>query len=243
MKRFEGRNVVVVGAGSGIGNRLCLDLKGEGAAVYALGRSAHPELAAAGVNCIVFDAAKPQSGEGSAPPDLPQAVHGLAYCPGTIRLAPFHRLEEKDFLEDFSVNVLGAVRAIRLCLPALVKAKGASIVVFSTVAVRIGMGFHASIAAAKGALEGLVRSLAAELALKNIRVNAVAPSLTDTPLAAALLNSDEKREKAAARHPLGRIGSPADIARGAAYLLSDDAGWVTGQVLAVDGGMSSVRLF
>lgn len=239
MQRFEGKNVVVVGAGSGVGHKLCVDLKAEGAEVYALGRTARAEFSAMGVNYVPYDATKPAA---DPPPFIPEAVHGLVYCPGTIRLAPFHRLKEADFMEDFNVNVLGAIRTIQLCLGPLGKANGASVVLFSTVAVRIGMSFHASIAAAKGALEGLTRSLAAELASKRIRFNAVAPSLTDTPLAAPLLNTEEKREKAASRHPLGRIGAPSDIASAAVYLLCDDSGWITGQVLAVDGGMSSVKL-
>jgi NAD(P)-dependent dehydrogenase (short-subunit alcohol dehydrogenase family) len=240
MGKFAGRNFVIVGTGSSVGRSLCVDLNAEGAEVYALGRTGHPELAAAGAIYLPYD---PTNASSDASPSLPAAVHGLVYCPGTIRLAPFHRLRDTDFLEDFNINLVGAVRAIRLCLGPLGKAGGSSVVLFSTVAVRIGMGFHASIAAAKGAIEGLARSLAAEFAMKRIRVNAVAPSLTDTPLAGPLLDTGEKREKAASRHPLGRIGAPEDVARAALYLLSDDAGWVTGQVLAVDGGMSSVKLF
>jgi NAD(P)-dependent dehydrogenase (short-subunit alcohol dehydrogenase family) len=167
----------------------------------------------------------------------------VAYCPGTIRLKPFQRLTREDFFEDLQVNLLGAVHIIKACLPNLKNsATGASIVLFSTVAVTTGMPFHASIASAKGAVEGLTRSLAAELAPR-IRVNAIAPSLTDTPLAASMLSSDEKRQAAAERHPIKRIGSPQDIARMAVFLLSDAANWVTGQVLHVDGGMSTLRVF
>jgi NAD(P)-dependent dehydrogenase (short-subunit alcohol dehydrogenase family) len=174
---------------------------------------------------------------------LPDVLHGLVYCPGTLRLKPIQRLTREDFLEDLQVNYLGAVRLIQACLPNLKKSPtGASILLFSTVAVTTGMPFHASIAGAKGAVEGLARSLAAELAPR-IRVNAIAPSLTDTPLAESLLSSEEKRHAAAERHPLKRVGSPKDIARLASFLLSDAASWVTGQVLHVDGGMGALRLF
>jgi NAD(P)-dependent dehydrogenase (short-subunit alcohol dehydrogenase family) len=174
---------------------------------------------------------------------LPEVLHGMVYCPGTIRLKPFARLTREEFLEDLQVNYLGAAHLIQACLPNLKKsASGASILLFSTVAVGIGMPFHASIAGAKGAVEGLTRSLAAELAPR-IRVNAIAPSLTDTPLASSLLASEEKRQAAAERHPLKRIGSPQDMARLAVFLLSDAAGWITGQVLHADGGMSALRLF
>jgi len=174
---------------------------------------------------------------------LPDGLHGVVYCPGTIRLKPIQRLTREDFLEDLQINFLGAVHVIQACLPNLKKSPtGASILLFSTVAVTTGMPFHASIAGAKGAVEGLTRSLAAELAPR-IRVNAIAPSLTDTPLAAGLLSSEEKRQAAAERHPMKRIGSAQDIARLALFLLSDDAGWITGQVFHADGGMSALRTF
>jgi NAD(P)-dependent dehydrogenase (short-subunit alcohol dehydrogenase family) len=175
--------------------------------------------------------------------DLPEELHGIAYCPGTIVLKPFQRLSVEDFMQDYRINLLGAVKVIQACLKQLKKSSsGASIVLFSTVAVQTGMAFHASVASAKGAVEGLTRSLAAEFAPR-IRVNAIAPSLTDTPLAQALLSSDAKRKASADRHPLRRIGSAEEMARLAAHLLSDDAAWMTGQILHLDGGMGALRVF
>ena len=153
-----------------------------------------------------------------------------------------HRLSEDDFLHDLQVNLLGANRVLQQALPALKNSPSASVVFFSTVAVQIGMPFHASIAAAKGAIEGLTRSLAAELAPK-IRVNCIAPSLTDTRLAAPLLGDEKRREAAAERHPLKKIGHPKQVAEQVAYLLSDAAQFTTGQILRPDGGLSSIRLF
>jgi NAD(P)-dependent dehydrogenase (short-subunit alcohol dehydrogenase family) len=174
---------------------------------------------------------------------LPPKLDGLVYCPGSIRLRPLARLTEEDFVADFQLNVLGAVKAIQACQKALRKADGGgSIVLFSTVAVQTGMAFHASVASAKGAVEGLTRSLAAELAPR-IRVNAVAPSMTDTPLAGDLLADDARRQAAADRHPLKRVGLPADIAAAVGFLLGDSSSWITGQVIAVDGGMGPIRLF
>ena len=174
--------------------------------------------------------------------EIPKVLDGFVYCPGTINLKPFHRLIEEDFLNDLQVNLLGATRALQLALPALKKSPSASVVLFSTIAVKCGMPFHASIAAAKGAVEGLTRSLAAEWAPK-IRVNAIAPSLTDTKLAASLLGDEKRREAAAERHPLKSIGQPEHVAEIVSYLLSDAAKFTTGQILRPDGGLSSVRLF
>ena len=173
---------------------------------------------------------------------LPEILDGLVYCPGSIRLQPFPKLRDEDYREDFELNLLGAVRATRAALPALKAAGEASIVLFSTVAVSTGMPMHASVAAAKGAVEGFARSLAAELA-PAVRVNVVAPSLTDTPLASGLLRSERQREAAGARHPLGRVGNPADIAAAVRFLLSRDSAWVTGQVIGVDGGLGTLRRF
>lgn len=173
-------------------------------------------------------------------PVAPEAVKGLVYAPGSINLKSFRGLKQEDFLEDLQVNYLGAVKVLQHYEKSL-KAGEGSVVLFSTVAVQTGMPFHASVAGAKGAVEGLVRSLAAEWAPK-VRVNAIAPSLTDTPLASRLLRNDKQREASGERHPLKRIGEPAEIAKAATFLLEESGSWITGQVLTIDGGMSAVRI-
>jgi NAD(P)-dependent dehydrogenase (short-subunit alcohol dehydrogenase family) len=165
----------------------------------------------------------------------------LVYCPGTINLKPFRSLKREDILHDFEVNALGAWKVIKAAYKYLRKADSASIVLFSTVAVQTGMPFHSSVAMAKGAVEGLSRSLAAELAPR-VRVNTIAPSLTDTPLASNLLSNEEKQEASKKRHPLNRYGTAEELAAAASFLISDDASWMTGQVIGLDGGMSGVRL-
>lgn len=226
---------LLIGANSGIGLATAQLLKSKGHEILAAARSAD-QLTAHGIPTQPFDALNPQ------PLTLPETLDGLIYFPGTITLKPFHRLTAEDFLNDFQVNCLGAVDTIQQSLPALKKAPAASIVLFSTIAVAQGMAFHASIAAAKAAVEGLTKSLAAELAPK-IRVNAIAPSLTDTPLASILLGNDTKREAAAKRHPLQAVGNPSHTAQLAAFLLSEASSFITGQVLRPDGGLSSVRMF
>jgi NAD(P)-dependent dehydrogenase (short-subunit alcohol dehydrogenase family) len=170
------------------------------------------------------------------------AIDGLCYAAGTINLKPMHRLSDAEVIKDFEINALGAFCAVQIALP-LLKAsqqQTASILFFSTVAVQQGFALHSSVAMAKGAVEGLTRSLAAELAPK-IRVNAVAPSLTKTPLAAFITKNEPMAQAVAALHPLQRLGEADDIAAIAALLLSSDAGWITGQVIGVDGGRSTLR--
>jgi NAD(P)-dependent dehydrogenase (short-subunit alcohol dehydrogenase family) len=164
------------------------------------------------------------------------------YFPGTISLKPFHRISHDDFARDLQINLLGAVHALQSALPALKASGNASVVLFSSIAVAQGMSFHASIAAAKGAVEGLARSLAAEWA-PLIRVNVLAPSLTDTPLAQSLLSDETKRAAAAKRHPLQQVGQADDIVALLDFLISDHSRFMTGQILRPDGGLSSVRLF
>lgn len=191
----------------------------------------------AGVRHVDCDVTGPD-----ALPDPPESVQGAVYCPGTVNLKSFRALSEEDFRRDWEVNLLGAVRFLKSCQPRLAGVDGhpASVVLFSTVAVGQGMPMHASVAAAKGAVEGLARSLAAEWAPK-VRVNAIAPALVDTPLVERMLSTPEKREAMAARYPLKRVGTAADAAALARFLLSPESSWITGQVLGLDGGMSAVR--
>ncbi len=229
------KKILMIGGNSGMGLATAKLLQSQGNSLLAAARTPGP-LQEMGIPVQPFDALQPGELE------LPPVLDGLIYFPGSINLKPFHRLTAEDFLEDFRINCLGAVAAIQAALPALKSAPAASVVLFSTVAVAQGMPFHASVAAAKGAVEGLVVSLAAEFAPK-IRVNAIAPSLTDTPLAANLLNSDTKKEASAKRHPLQQIGDAEDVAKLSAFLLSDESKFMTGQILRPDGGLSSVRTF
>ncbi len=175
--------------------------------------------------------------------ELPDTIQGAVYCPGSINLRSFRSLKAADFEQDWQINVMGAIKFLQACQTGLNRAaemRPSSVVLFSTVAVAQGLPMHASIAAAKGAIEGLTRSLAAEWAPK-IRVNAIAPALTETPMAARFFTNDAAREALAARYPLGRTGVAADVAAAAAFLLGEHSSWITGQTLGVDGGMATLK--
>ena len=167
-------------------------------------------------------------------------LDGLVYCPGAINLKPFHRIKPDQFLADFELQVMGAIKSIQAALPLLKKSSHPSIVLFSTIAVQNGYNFHSLVSTSKGAIEGLTKSLAAEFA-PSIRVNCIAPSLTNTPLAEKLLNSEAKKEANAQRHPLKRVGEAEDIANAVSFLLSQNSSWTTGQILHVDGGLSTIN--
>ena len=235
MSRLANKTILIIGGTSGIGAELVRQLEAENASVITASRQA---TANHGGTHIYWDATDTTADLSTL---LPEKLDGLVYCPGSINLRPFARISDAEFLNDFEINVMGAIRAIRQSINALKRAGEASVVLFSTVAASQGMNFHASVATSKRALEGLSLSLAAEYATSKIRFNVVAPSLTDTPLAAALLSSPEKKEASDKRHPLGRIGQPSDIAEATLFLLSEASSWMTGQVLAVDGGLSSIK--
>jgi NAD(P)-dependent dehydrogenase (short-subunit alcohol dehydrogenase family) len=229
------KNYLVIGGSSGIGEAIAERMAKLGNVFVTYHK--HPKDSSDSLQYVAYDA----TGDDQLSLDIDR-LDGLVYCPGTINLKPFHRLKAEDFLEDFEINVMGAVKSIQDMLPLLKKSENASVVMFSTIAVQQGMGFHSSVAASKGAIEGFARALAAELAPK-IRVNVVAPSIVNTPLADRLLNTDDKVKASEKRHPLQKIGTADDIAAMAQLLLSDESSWITGQIMHVDGGMSAIKLF
>jgi NAD(P)-dependent dehydrogenase (short-subunit alcohol dehydrogenase family) len=225
--------IAIIGATSGIGRAIAEKAVAEGHTVHSFSRSSatSPEF-----SHQYYNALDPTS----TPIHIPEKVDHLIYTPGSINLKPFHRISNEEWLQEFNINVLGAVQTIRLFLPALKQGTNSSITLFSSVAAQTGMPFHASIASMKGAIEGLTRSLAAEFA-PHIRVNAIAPSLTETPLAEKLTATPEKKESAGKRHPLQRIGTVEDQAEAAMFLMFH-APWMTGQILKVDGGLSALKI-
>lgn len=226
------KTILIIGGSRGIGEAIASRLL-ENHRVINLSRNT-PELSHANLThhtCDILTDALP-------PIDF---LDGLVYCPGSINLKPFKRLSLEDFKNDFEINVLGAVRAIQFYTPVLSQSESGSVVLFSTVATSLGMPFHASVATAKSAVEGLTKSVAADLAPK-IRVNAIAPTITDTDLAAKLLRNERMVENTIQRHPLKKFLNPDEVAAMANYLLSDETESISGQVFKMDCGIVSLKL-
>ena len=193
------------------------------------------QLQSENVNFIKFDALNDEFDNSL----IPDEIHGFVYLPGSINLRPFKGLSVEAFKQDLEINLISLIKVLKTVMPNLIAADNSSIVLMSTVAVQRGMPFHSSVSASKGAIEGLTKSLAAEYAPK-IRVNAVAPSIVDTPLANRFLNNDLKIEKSAQKHPMKRVGNSIDIAETINFLLSEKSSWMTGQIIGVDGGTSTL---
>lgn len=227
------KNILLIGGSQGIGLSMAKTLS-EHHQVVVASRS-KGGLEGLGVKHLPFDVLTDELDLS----ELPEDIHGFAYCPGSINLKPFKMLSLETFQEDMQLNFLSMVKIVKSIMPRM--AEGASMVFFSTVAVGSGMPFHTSVAAAKGAIEGFAKALAAEYAPK-VRVNVIAPSLVDTPLAKRLLSNDRKREMMSERHPLKRVGEANDIADIAVFLLSDKSTWMTGQIVGVDGGISTLNI-
>lgn len=235
IKHFTMKNYLIIGASTGIGKALAEDMAKKGHRIFGTYNNTISE----NTSNIEFQAYNVLDKEASLT-NLPDVIDGFVYCVGSINLKPFARIKSDQFLADYDLQVGGAIRTLQQILPNLKKSEQASVVFFSTVAVQNGFNFHSQVSSSKGAIEGLTRALSAEFAPK-IRFNAIAPSLTDTPLASRLLGSDEKKKSNADRHPLKTIGSAENIAKSASFLLSEDSSWMTGQILHPDGGMSSIR--
>ena len=227
------KNILLIGGSYGIGLALAKELQNKNN-VFVASRT-NEDLDNLNVTHIQFDA----STDTLDTSKLPEVIDGLVYLPGSINLRPFKGLKPEVFESDLQINFIGLVKVIQTVLPNLTASNQSSIVLFSSVAASMGMPFHTSVAASKGAIEGFAKALAAEYAPK-IRVNVIAPSLTDTPLADKFLNNDVKKEKSSERHPLKRFGQPEDIAQMASFLLSENSSWMSGQILHVDGGMSTL---
>ena len=230
-------NYLIIGVSSGIGKALAIRLANNGHQVYGTFNKNKTYPVHPLINCFQLDILD----EAFEFDFLSEILDGVIYCPGSINLKSFERIKPADFTNDYNLQVVGAIKTIQGVASKLKKSENAAIILFSTVAVQIGIPFHSQVSASKGAIEGLTKALAAEYAPK-IRVNCIAPSLTDTPLAADLLNSEQKKQANAQRHPLKRIGTTDDIVNMVEFLLSSKGSWITGQIMHVDGGISTLKI-
>eukprot|EP00312_Isochrysidales_sp_CCMP1244_P004122 CAMPEP_0196689530 /NCGR_PEP_ID=MMETSP1090-20130531/18375_1 /TAXON_ID=37098 /ORGANISM="Isochrysis sp, Strain CCMP1244" /LENGTH=237 /DNA_ID=CAMNT_0042028539 /DNA_START=30 /DNA_END=743 /DNA_ORIENTATION=+ len=235
-------SVAIVGATGAIGSSIARRVLARGGTPWLIGRNADALQSLSqtlnGAPFTVADARQAEQLGDALAPDLPADLKGFAYCAGDIALKPFKRAEPADFRACFELHVVGAAAALR-SVEAPLKKNGGSVVLFSSVAVQQGFTNHAIISSAKGAIEGMTRALAAEFA-PSVRVNAIAPSISHSAMAAPMLGKESMRNTLAKSHPLGRVGEADDSAALASFLLSDEAGWVTGQVIGVDGGRAAV---
>ncbi len=237
-------SIIIFGGAGGIGSAIARRLAARGDRLHLVGRNRDTlaamarDIGAPSSLADVTDPAAIAAAVAAAAQD--GGLAGLVYAVGTINLKPIGALTEADFERDWRVNALGAALALKAAAPSLKQVEGSSVVLFSTVAVRQGFAAHASVSMAKGAVEGLTLALAAELAPK-VRVNCIAPSLSRTPLADALIRNEALAKAVAETHALRRLGEADDIAGLAAFLLGPDAAWITGQVIGVDGGRSTLR--
>lgn len=235
--------ILVYGASGGIGSACARRLAADGHHLHLTGRNAETLNILAkdlGASCSVGDVLDDAFLQ-QASLDAGETLSGLIYAVGSITLKALPRLSRADFLRDYQLNALGAAMAVQAALPALKRSGNASVLLFSSIAASQGFGMHASIGMAKAAVTGLTLSLAAELA-PTIRVNAIAPSLTQTPLSKSLWQNEAMAQSIAGLHPIPRLGTPEDMAALVAFLMSPNAGWINGQVLGVDGGRSSLRV-
>jgi 3-oxoacyl-[acyl-carrier protein] reductase len=226
------KKIIIIGGSKGIGKAITESLLSKHQIVNISRTS--PEIQHSNLTHLYCDVLSDE---------LPQIeeADGLIYCPGSINLKPFNRLSVDDFRTDFEINVIGAVKCIQAYTKALAKSESASVVLFSTVATKLGMPFHASVATAKSAVEGLTKSVAADLAPK-IRVNAIAPTITNTELAAKFLRNERMIEITIQRHPLKKYLEPSEVAAMAEYLISDVSKSISGQIFNLDCGIVSLKL-
>ena len=227
------KNILLIGGSYGIGSSLAQIMANDNHVTIA--SRTKPDNALDNVNYITFDASKDEIDLDL----LPETIDGFVYFPGSINLRPFKGLSIDSFKQDFDINVLSLIKVLKSILPKLNSSNSPSLVFLSTVAVSQGMPFHSSVATAKAAIEGLAKSLAAEYAPK-MRVNVIAPSIVDTPLANRFLNNETKIQKSAEKRPLNRVGNKEDIAEIISFLLSEKSNWMTGQIISVDGGLSTL---
>lgn len=226
------KNILIVGGSKGIGNAILLQQL-EKNKVYTISRTA-PEMSHPNLVHYSLDVLQ------DALPEI-EILDTLIYCPGSITLKPIGSLSIDDFRNDFEINVIGAVKVIQKYLAALKKGNQPSVLLFSTVAAKLGMPFHASIATAKAGVEGLVKSLGAELA-SSIRINAIAPTITETTLASGILRNDRMKENMVERHPMKGYLQPQEVAEMADFLISEKAKSISGQIFEMDYGIVSFKI-